>query len=71
MLSLNKKLQDKKSKFINRIKSNLEIAKITKKLDTFYNFDFKTFVAELKKQKVKLTLVQQDEWDEYFTAYKT
>ncbi len=71
MLSLNKKLQDKKTKFINRITSNLEIAKISKKLDSFYNFDFKSFVAELKKQKVKLTLVQQDEWEEYFTAYQT
>jgi type I restriction-modification system DNA methylase subunit len=71
MLSLNKKLQEKKTKFINRITSNLEIAKISKKLDTFYNFDFKSFVAELKKQKVKLSLVQQDEWDEYFTAYQT
>jgi type I restriction-modification system DNA methylase subunit len=71
MLSLNKELQEKKTRFINRMKSNLEIAKITKKLDTFYNFDFKTFVAEIKKQKVKLTLVQQDEWEEYFAAYKT
>jgi type I restriction-modification system DNA methylase subunit len=71
MLALNKELQEKKTRFINRITSNLEIAKITKKLDAFYNFDFKTFVAELKKQKVKLTLVQQDEWEKYFAAYKT
>jgi hypothetical protein len=71
MLSLNKKLQEKKTTFINRITSNLEIAKISKKLDTFYNFDFKSFVAELKKQKVKLSLVQQDEWEEYFMAYQT
>ena len=71
MLSLNKELHEKKTRFINRITSNLEIAKITKKLETFYNFDFKTLVAELKKQKVKLTLVQQDEWEEYFVAYKT
>lgn len=71
MLSLNKKLQEKKTKFINRITSNLEIAKISKKLDTFYNFDFKSFLAELNKQKVKLTLVQQDKWEEYFAAYKT
>jgi hypothetical protein len=71
MLGLNKELQDKKTRFINRITSNLEIAKISKKIDAFYNFDFKTLVAELKKQKVKLTLVQQDEWEEYFMAYKT
>ncbi len=71
MLALNKELQAKKTRFINRITSNLEITKFTKKLDAFYNFDFKTFVAELKKQKVTLSLVQQDEWEEYFAAYKT
>jgi len=71
MLGLNKALQEKKSIFINRITSNLAIAKISKKLDAFYNFDFKTLVAELKKQKITLTLVQQDEWEEYFAAYKT
>ncbi len=58
-------------KFLNRIKSNLEIEKISTKLEKFYDYDFKTFVAELKKQKVKLSLVQQDEWEEYFNAYKT
>ncbi len=58
-------------RFINRIKDNFEIEKISIKLDKFYDFDFKTFIAELKKQKIKLSLVQQDEWDEYFNAYKT
>jgi len=70
MLSLNKQLQEKKNKFLNRIKSNLEIEKITKKLDAFYNFDFKTFLSELKKQKIKLFLKQQDEWEDYFNSYK-
>jgi len=71
MLSLNKKLQTKSEKFIKRIKSNLEIKKITNKLQNFYNFDFKTFVSELKKQKIKLNLTQQDEWEDYFDNYKT
>ena len=35
-----------------------------------HEYDFKIFVSELKKQKIKLSLVQQDEWEEYFTAYK-
>ena len=64
-------LQEKATRFINRIKSNFEIEKITTKLQKFYNFDFKTFVAELKKQKVKLSLVQQDEWEEYFNSYQS
>ncbi len=49
----------------------MEVEKISKKLETFYDYDFKTFVAELKKQKVTLSLVQQDEWEEYFKTYKT
>ncbi|NOZ47183.1 MAG: restriction endonuclease subunit M, partial [Chlorobi bacterium] len=71
MLELNKQLQEKKTKFLNRVKDNFEIEKISKKLDNFYDYDFKTFVSELKKQKVKLSLTQQDEWEEYFNAYKT
>jgi len=70
MLSLNKDLQSKTEKFVKRIKSNLEITKITKKIQNFYNFDFKTFIAELKKQKIKLNFTQQDEWEDYFDNYK-
>nr|MDA3781044.1 Eco57I restriction-modification methylase domain-containing protein [Bacteroidales bacterium] len=70
MLDLNRQLQEKKNKFINRIHSNFEIEKITKKLGSFYEFDFKTFVAELKKQKLILSLSQQDEWEDYFSGYK-
>ncbi len=65
-----KELQEKASRFLKRIKSNFEFEKISTKLEKFYDFDFKTFVKELKKQKVKLSLVQQDEWEEYFNAYK-
>ncbi|MCD4771866.1 MAG: Eco57I restriction-modification methylase domain-containing protein, partial [Bacteroidales bacterium] len=79
MLSLNQQLQKKKTKFLNRVKDNLETRglvplsltiKISKKLDVFYDYDFKTFIAELNKQKINLSLVQQDEWEEYFNAYK-
>ena len=70
MLTLNKTLQTKKQKFLKRVTDNLEIDKLSKKLEAFYTYDFKTFLAELKKKKVTLSLVQQDEWEEYFTLYK-
>ncbi len=70
MLELNRLLQDKKGKFLNRVRANFEFEKITKKLESFYDFDFKTFAEELKKQKINFSLLQQDEWEEYFTAYK-
>ena len=70
ILSLNKKLQSKSEKFIKRVEANLEIKKLTTKLQSFYSFDFKTFISELKKQKIKLRFKEQDEWEEYFDSYK-
>ena len=70
MLSLNQQLQNKKYKFLNRINDNFEMDKISKKIDAFYDYDFKTFIAELKKQNNKPSLTQHDEWETYFSAYK-
>ena len=66
MLSLNFQLQEKRSQFLRRLSENLEGVKITSSLQAFDTMDFKGFAAELKKQKIKLTLSQQDEWEEYF-----
>ena len=71
MLSLNKDLQAKRARFIRRLQDNMPDIKITGTLETFDSLDFAGFVAELKKQKIKLSLVQQDEWEEYFGQYKT
>jgi len=71
MLELNKQLQEKSKSFIKRINDNFKIEKVSKKLETFYENDFKTFIKELSKQKVKLSLTQQDGWEKYFTTYKT
>lgn len=71
MLSLNKDLQSKRARFIRRLQDNMPDIKITSMLNTFDTLDFAGFVAELKKQKIKLSLVQQDEWEEYFSQYKT
>lgn len=70
MLSLNKDLQSKRARFIRRLQDNMPDIKITGTLNTFDTLDFAGFVAELKKQKIKLSLVQQDEWEEYFSQYK-
>jgi hypothetical protein len=70
MLSLNKDLQAKRARFIRRLQDNMPDIKITGTLETFDSLDFAGFVAELKKQKIKLSLVQQDEWEDYFNQYK-
>ena len=69
MLSLHKQLQEKRSRFLRRLSENFEGVKITTALQTFDQLEFKAFVAELKKQKIKLSLAQQDEWEDYFNQY--
>lgn len=69
MLLLNDKQQGKINRFLKRLTDNLNIEKPSKKLQSFYDYDSKTFVKELKKKKVKLSLTEQDEWEDYFNAY--
>ena len=71
MLSLNKQLQEKRSRFLRRLSENFEGVKITTALQTFDQLEFKAFVAELKKQKINLSLSQQDEWEDYFNQYRS
>ena len=65
-----RQLHEKRSRFLRRLKDNMEGIKITAALQAFDQMDFAGFLAELKKQKIKLSLVQQDEWEDYFTQYR-
>ena len=71
MLSLNKDLQAKRARFLQLLQNNLPEVKITSALADFDTLDFAEFVAELKKQKIKLSLSQQDEWLDFFDKYKS
>ena len=71
MLSLNSDLQQKRSRFLRRLQDNFEGVKITGALESFDVMEFAEFLKELKKQKITLSLSQQDEWEEYFNQYKT
>ena len=70
MLTLHQQLQEKRSRFLRRLTENFEGVKITTALQSFDQMEFKAFVAELKKQKIKLSLSQQDEWEDYFNQYR-
>jgi type I restriction-modification system DNA methylase subunit len=70
MLSYNEQLQERRSRFLRRLGENFEGVKITNALQAFDQLDFKGFTTELKKQKIKVTLVQQDEWEDYFNQYR-
>lgn len=63
----NQILQLKRNRFLQRLKDNIPNIKINGTLENFDLLDFTRFIAELKKQKIKLTLADQDEWEEYFT----
>jgi hypothetical protein len=79
MLSLNSDLQTKRQRFLKRLSDNLVVAinkgacplVITKALEIFDELEFAQFVTELAKQKITLSLKQQDEWEEYFNENKT
>lgn len=70
MLALNKDLQEKRVRFLQFLQNNLSEIKINGTLEAFDSLDFAGFVTELKKQKIKLSLNQQDEWMDFFDKYK-
>lgn len=70
MLALNADLQKSARRFLKRVQDNLNPAKVSAALENFYTMEFADFVRELAKQKVRPSLKQQDEWEDYFAEYK-
>ena len=71
MLSLNKKLQDLSQKFQRMLLRKFELEKLSTRLQEWYLLDFSDFIKELKRLKVKLSLSQESEWEEYFLEEKS
>lgn len=71
ILALHEQLQEKRSRFLRRLKDNFEGIKITGILSTFDQLKFADFLKELKKQMITLKLSQQDEWEDYFNDYRS
>lgn len=70
-LLLNEQLQTKRNRFLRRLSDNFQDIKITGALSIFDQLTFAEFMKELKKQKIKLSLSLQDEWEDYFNDYRT
>ena len=71
MLTLNKELQDQSQKFqrtLTREHAPLLDAGLPKKLQEWYLLSYTDFIKELEKQKIKLSLSQKAEWEEYFNT---
>ena len=70
MLSLNKELQDASKKFQRMLQRKFELEELPGKLQNWYLLSYKEFITELGKKKVKLTLAQEAEWEDYFNTEK-
>jgi len=71
MLSLNRELQDLSQKFQRMVLRKFDLEKLSTKLQEWYLLDFSDFIKELKRLKVKLSLSQESEWEEYFLEEKS
>lgn len=66
MLALNKQLQEVSQKFQRTIQRKFELEELPKKLQDWYKLSYPEFIKELAKKKVKLSLSQEAEWEDYF-----
>ena len=55
---------------MSRMQDNLADVKFTRVLENFETLDFSGFLQELKKQKVKIPLSAQGEWEVFFNESK-
>lgn len=57
--------------FLDLLLSKCPLDKPSKKLQNWPELDFTSFLAELKKKKVKLELEEEGQWLSYFNKKKT
>ncbi len=70
MLALNKELQEVSQKFQRMIMREFNLEKLSTKLQNWHLLNFDEFIKELSKVKVKLSLSQKADWEDYFIAEK-
>ena len=68
MLSLNKELQELSQKFQRTLQRKFELQDLPKKLEEWYLLSYSDFIKELTKKKIKLSLSDEAEWEEYFNT---
>lgn len=66
MLSLTKELKDVSQRFHRTLQRKFGVDGLSKKLQEYYLSSYSTFIAELNKKKIKLSLSQEAEWEDYF-----
>lgn len=66
MLSSNKLLNELSGKFIRSILRKCSLNDIPGNLQNWYLLSYQEFISELSKKKVKLSLSDEAEWEDYF-----
>ena len=66
--SLFKELMEQTQKFQRTIQRKFEFTDLPKKLQDWYLLSYSDFIKELAKKKIKLSLSDEAEWEEYFNA---
>lgn len=65
-MALNKELQEQSQKFQRTIQRKFNLEDLPKKLQDWYLLTYADFIKELAKKKVKLSLSEEAEWEDYF-----
>lgn len=71
MLKLNEELQTVQGKFLRTLERKFDLTEPSKTLQNWHTLDYKTFTKELAKKKIKLSLTDEAEWEDYFTTEQT
>lgn len=70
MLSLNKNVGEISKKFQRTLKRKFDLEKLSKKLEKWFELSYQEFIKELQKNKIKLSLSEEAEWEDYFSQEK-
>ncbi len=68
IFKLNKVMLELIKKFNQSLKRKFALQEIPKKLQEWHKLSFVNFIGELSKLKIKLTISEEAEWEEYFNA---
>jgi len=66
MILFNNTLQEQSQKFQRTIQRKFELEQLSKKLQDWYLLTYPEFINELSKKKIKLSLSEEAEWEDYF-----
>ncbi|MET3731140.1 Eco57I restriction-modification methylase domain-containing protein [Moheibacter stercoris] len=68
LIKYNNQLQEQSQRFQRTIQRKFELEDLPKKLQEWYLLSYAEFIKELAKKKIKLSLSEEAEWEDYFTT---